>query len=290
MDAYLLNVEFDEMLRWAVEKADQRNEVLWIACLVDDRVCLNCLEVGYPTFKAIFLKKDTRHYTNVYICGKCGVVHSPKEGYNSNMKVGLEMVQVDWLQGKKREVISWAKEVMSDPKTVFLDTETTGLNEGEIVSIAIINSAGEVVLHTLVKPQHGIPHKATEIHGITEAMVSEAPTWREVAPLVKLAIEGKRVVIYNAVYDRKMMHKSAEAVGMEKIDWKTIANFECAMEKFAEFYGEFNDYHGSFRWQKLGYAYYHMMRVDEPGAHDALVDTEMVRQVVLAMSETSYGK
>ncbi|MCW3664158.1 3'-5' exonuclease, partial [Burkholderia cenocepacia] len=58
---------------------------------------------------------------------------------------------------------------------ILLDTETTGLDESaEIVEIAVIDDAGNVLLNTLVKPKHPIPNSATAIHGITNAMVATA--------------------------------------------------------------------------------------------------------------------
>jgi DNA polymerase III subunit epsilon len=97
---------------------------------------------------------------------------------------------------------------------LVLDTETTGLHDGEIVQIAIINQSGDVLLDTFVKPVYTIPADATRIHGITDAMVKDAPGWADVLPVVYTLLNGKHVVIYNAVYDRKMMHQSSEKAGV----------------------------------------------------------------------------
>lgn len=157
---------------------------------------------------------------------------------------------------------------------LVLDTETTGLYEGEIVQIAIINSAGETLLNTLVKPVEAIPADATNIHGITDDMVKTSPTWLDLAPKVKTLLEGKLLVVYNAVYDRKMMHQTAERHSLPKVEWKEICEWHCAMEAFAEFYGDYNRYRGSYRWQKLVMAARHC-GVDYEDAHDALADCKM---------------
>lgn len=281
-----VEADFYLMQMWAVEKADQRNEILYMVRIVDDHVCLNCLNVGHPVFKATFLKSDTRHFTNIYVCGDCKVIFQPINGYNSYIKAGSEVAQLAWLLQQKENAIQWAKKVIADENTVFLDTETTGLNNAEICQIAIVDVRGEILFHSLVKPVRGIPEQATAIHGITDEMVKNELSWKEISPMVEIVLRGKRVVIYNAIYDRKIMHQSAEAAQMPKTDWKTLANFECAMEKFAQFYGEYNDYHGSFKWQKLGYAFYHVRREDLVDAHDALTDARACRWIVLEMAST----
>ena len=173
---------------------------------------------------------------------------------------------------ERYQVAQWARQ-MVEGNALILDTETTGLNDGEIVQIAVINSRGAVMLDTLVKPVMPIPPGATAIHGITDAMVADAPTWAEVAEILRRIIDGRELCIYNAVYDRKMMHQSAEKAGTPKIDWKELANFHCAMERYAEFWGDWNSYHQSYRWQKLTDAC-DQQGIPEPEApaHSALGD------------------
>lgn len=167
---------------------------------------------------------------------------------------------------------------------VVLDTETTGLEDGEIVQIAIVHSSGDVLLDTLVKPKRPIPADATRIHGITNEMVKDAPTWEQVRDLVAHEIMGEHVVIYNAVYDRKMMHKSSERWGLPKTEWKEMAAFWCAMEMFAAVYGEWNEYRGNFRWQKLATAADYYNIPSQGQAHTALADCLTTLAVCKAMA------
>jgi len=167
---------------------------------------------------------------------------------------------------------------------VVLDTETTGLNDGEICQIAIIDADGNTLLNSYVKTVKPIPAEAQRIHGITDEMVASAPGWAAIAPRVKELLSGKDVVIYNAVYDRKMMHKSAEHAGMDKIEWKDIARFWCAMEAYAEHHGDWNDYHQSYRWQKLTDAVRQQRLTIDATAHDALGDCLMTLAVVKKMA------
>lgn len=174
------------------------------------------------------------------------------------------------------------RESLSGKDFNVLDTETTGLYEGEIVQIAIINSAGEILLNTLIKPVEPIPADATNIHGITDEMCKDAPNWLDLAPKIKTILEGKPLVVYNAVYDRKMMHQTAERHGLPKVEWKEVCEWHCAMEAFAEFYGDWNQYRHSYRWQKLVIAARHC-GVDYEDAHNALADCFMALGVTKHM-------
>lgn len=95
-----------------------------------------------------------------------------------------------------------------DENAVVLDTETTGLWNAEIVDIAVIDMSGKPLLNTLVKPKNSIPAGATEIHGITNEMVAEAPTWPEVWEQLHPILKDKTVLIYNEEFDIRVMKES----------------------------------------------------------------------------------
>lgn len=174
------------------------------------------------------------------------------------------------------------RNALKNQNFVILDTETTGLHDGEIVQIAIINSAGETLLDTLIKPVQPIPQDATNIHGITDEMCKDAPSWPEITGRIESLIANKLLVVYNAVFDRGMMHKTQERHNLPKIEWKDIASWHCAMEAYAEFYGEYNHYRGNYKWQRLSLAASRCGVVVE-NAHNALGDCLMTLGVVKAM-------
>jgi len=174
-------------------------------------------------------------------------------------------------------------EMMERNDYVVLDTETTGLHRGEICQIAIINPSGETLLNSYVKTVNPIPLAAQQIHGISDAMVADAPTWNTVSEQVREIVAGRDVVVYNATYDRKMMHQSAEAAGMPKTDWKTFSWWYCAMLSYAEYRGDWNDYYGNYRWHKLSNAA-RQCGVKVENAHDALGDCLMTLGVMKYMA------
>ena len=94
---------------------------------------------------------------------------------------------------------------------VVIDFETTGLKYprfdsntfDEILSVSIIDQDGVVLLDTFCKPQvRKTWAKSQEIHGISPAMVKNAPTFQEVFPTVKeILCTAKYVIAYNIDFE-----------------------------------------------------------------------------------------
>lgn len=165
----------------------------------------------------------------------------------------------------------WAAEALADERVVYLDTETTGLGAGSwIVEIAILDYQGRELVNTLVNPQEEIPEDATLIHGIRDADVAGAPVFGDIWPDIEKAIEGKRVIIYNSVFDTEMLFFELDRLwcdaepatgprrrpwtrhpAAEKILQRLYRDAECAMTLYAQFAGCWSDYHGDYRWLPL---------------------------------------
>lgn len=164
----------------------------------------------------------------------------------------------------------------------ILDTETTGLDgQAEIVEISIIDQVGQVVFDSLVKPRQPIPVEATNIHGISNEMVADAPSWADIHAEVCRIVASKPLVIYNADYDLRLMSQTAALYGLPPVQPAGVA---CAMLAYAEFWGDWNDYKGSYRWQRLTNAAAQQKVVIEGQAHRALADVKMTLGVIKAMA------
>lgn len=170
---------------------------------------------------------------------------------------------------------------------LILDTETTGLgDDAEIVEITIIDTAGKVLLDNLVKPSKTIPAEAAAIHGITDAMVMNAPEWESIFPQIDALISGRTVVAYNSVYDARLLDQTLAIHDV----WPEIKNglpdFQCAMRAYAEFYGQISD-RGGYKWQKLTAAAEQQGVVIEGTPHRALSDCLTTLGVIKAMAAGS---
>jgi DNA polymerase-3 subunit epsilon len=88
-----------------------------------------------------------------------------------------------------------------------VDVETTGMRPGEddrITEIAVVVVQGtrrELVFDSLVNPGRPIPHRISELTGISDAMVREAPMFCDVADQVLAALAGRVFVAHNARFD-----------------------------------------------------------------------------------------
>lgn len=194
------------------------------------------------------------------------------------------------VSGNRVQAIAWAKNVVSDPVAAFLDTETTDKRpeDADIVDLAVVDLAGQVLINTLVRPPRPIPLDAQQIHGIADADVAAAPTWLEVWPGVEPILRGRRLVIYNANYDIAVIESNCRSAGIVEawfgLSARRLINVsaDCAMRQFAAF-REIASPRGGWRWHRLGEAAAHF-GVTVDGAHRALADAETCRRVVLAMA------
>ena len=177
--------------------------------------------------------------------------------------------------------IDWARHIAADPRSLYLDTETTGLgSDAEIVDIAVVDSSGRVLLDALVRPAHPIPAESTRIHGITDAMVATAPRWDQIAPRLRSTFsEASSVVIYNADFDIRIMEQCNARFQF----FPYRANWQCAMKQYAAFAGEPHQRYGGYRWHKLSDAAARF-GFHEPVEHRALADARLCRAVVTGMA------
>ena len=141
--------------------------------------------------------------------------------------------------------VVWARFQLAQTDWVILDTETTGLYDAEIVEIAIADNNGVAQLNTLVRPSNPIPAEVVEIHGITDSMVESAPTFPEIYPRIVEALKNKRVLIYNAEFDVRILNYCCQLHGLPILNLKKRS--ECIMLWHAQWAGYWSNYYEDYR-------------------------------------------
>ncbi len=102
----------------------------------------------------------------------------------------------------------------------FFDIEATGVNlsTDRIVEIAIVKifpGGSRVVKRKLINPGMPIPKNVIEIHGITDEMVKDAPTFKQAGNELKQFIEGCDLGGYNSNrFDVPMLMEEFLRAGM----------------------------------------------------------------------------
>jgi len=169
-----------------------------------------------------------------------------------------------------------------DEHPVFLDTEATGTDDyAEICEIAVIAPNGEVMIDEVVRPSRPIPLSATDVHGISDADVEDAPTMADLEPELKEILIGSPCAIYNADFDTRLLRQSSSSGWL--LEWPhDPTRLHCVMELAARWHGDWSDHHQSYTWITQANAAIELgIDVDAiDDLHRARADAELCRRIV----------
>ena len=106
------------------------------------------------------------------------------------------------------------------PSYVLLDLETTGGTplRDHITEIALIRfEAGVEVARwqTLVNPETAIPFYIQQLTGISNEMVEDAPTFRQLAAQLLDYLEGSVLCAHNARFDHGFLKNAFRGLGID---------------------------------------------------------------------------
>lgn len=153
----------------------------------------------------------------------------------------------------------------------IIDTETTGLDavQNELLQVSIIDSEGNIMFDSYFRPCASSWDDAQAVNGISPDMVQNAPRISDrIAEINGILASAGTIIGYNTSFDLDFLENNGLIlpVDVEIID---------VMQDFAHIYGEWSEYHGGYKWQKLttAAAYYGYDWSSRPeGAHNSLAD------------------
>lgn len=163
-----------------------------------------------------------------------------------------------------------------------LDLETTGTDpqSDRVVSYALLDEPGFEITG-LVRPGVPVPEAAAAVHGITDAVLRDAPTAAEALPVVldwlQTLVERRvGLVVYNACYDLTLLRAEALRHGLAQPDWARLL----VVDPYVVDWGVER---GGLGRRRLGdVAAYYGITLD--GAHDATCDAVAARQVAVELA------
>ncbi len=225
-----------------------------------------------------------------YKCEHCGYVPESLADIKYEMfKAGLCLgckEQLEWqaeqaaldaqMAEDRRGVCAWAYHLLRRSDWALIDTETTAL-DGVVCEIAVVAGDGSILFHSLINPECPVSDDARDIHGISDKELAAAPTLPEIWPTLQEALRNRATLVaYNADFDRARLAQSAHRYHLQD----PTQEWECAMEAYAAFCGNWSDYHDDYTWIPL------------MGGHramgDALAALEHVREMA-AVYEREYA-
>ena len=195
--------------------------------------------------------------------------------------------------------VEWAKWILEHRQdVVILDLETTDkmdkknpFKKIEIVQIAVIDMDGNPIINTLIKPIFtDINPEAAAIHGKTLDILTASGATDFVAnwDAIKAAIENKHIIIYNRDFDKPVLEQCAR---LHNLKLPEVKGWHCAMLRYVDHNANKTTSWGkSGGWWKLVEALEQERITPDAFAHDALVDVQMTRQLVVKMATNNPNK
>jgi DNA polymerase-3 subunit epsilon len=163
---------------------------------------------------------------------------------------------------------------------VYFDFESTGIDVKNDRIVSVAASCRDAKFYSLVNPTVPIPPGASNVHGIRDADVAEAPTWAAVAPLFFEFVArhgGPRpaLVAYNGNrFDNPLLVvETKRAAAGAAVTSLLERLFSC------DAYAIARDQLPKLPSKSLGNVFKHLYAEDMPGAHTADGDTAALARI-----------
>lgn len=188
------------------------------------------------------------------------------------------------MDSNRRQIVSQEARALLESHPVYLDTETTGMHlTAEVIEIGIIDDEAQVLFDSLARPRGKIDPAAARVHGITPEMLADAPTWDVVWLQAEVVLKNRMVGVYNVEFDLRLMKQTHR---FSMLRWALPdGNFFDIMKLYARFYGDWDPFHRSFRYQSLELAG-RQCGIQLPNSHRAVDDCLLTRALLHHMAES----
>lgn len=165
-------------------------------------------------------------------------------------------------------------------KQIVLDTETTGLDPKQghrIIEVAAIELDGRKVsqrrFHRYINPEREIDDGAAAVHGLTLDRLRDEPKFAEIAPALLEFIGDAELIIHNAPFDRGFLNAEFALLGLPALQNKILDTLRVAKEMHP---GKKNNLNALCE--------RYLIDNSHRSLHGALLDTELLAEVYLAMT------
>ena len=104
-----------------------------------------------------------------------------------------------------------------DHKDEYLicDTEGTANRANELVEVSMIDLDGNLLYNSLIRPRTSISRTGVRLHGITNEMVADAPTWEQAAPEVRALLDQRIMLAFDSISDVLRIKKTSALYDMQ---------------------------------------------------------------------------
>ena len=254
------------------EELERRREARRVAEM-RRRARLRCPACGRPAAKSvrqarsICLRDGLWHEweDRVILCPECK--RERDEARERARRIALEERRAELAAAAKEPVPHVAGPL---PKTIVLDTETTGLRgwSDHLLTVGVVDGEGVEVASFRVCPPPECYEwpEAEEVNGIGPADTVAWPAIEDVVPELQRILDAAETVIgYNVGFDLEFLR--AAGIALPDCEYVDV------MAMFAPVFGLRDDYRGGYRWQTLATAAAYVGHDwGEEGPHDALAD------------------
>lgn len=171
-----------------------------------------------------------------------GVIQAFPEAYDAGKQHGIKMLfgmEANIINDGVSIVMLPEQRQLADDEYVVFDVETTGLSVSHdvIIELAAVKiKDGSIIdrFETFVNPHRSLSVQTTELTGITDDMVKDAPELHEIIPSFVDFLAGSVLVAHNARFDMGFLQAALKQLGQSPVMNPVLDTLELARFLFPD--------------------------------------------------------